>query len=193
MAERPSAEPPVPLFSAAVLGRSLAAGLPAAAFLAASASAQVADSGDAGLRAAAEARSGQARAFALPLRGQLESNFGYRWGRLHAGVDIAVLGTDRVRAAHTGVVTKVGYQAHYAGYGNVVVIRHGDGLTTLYAHLAGYSVRVGQAVERGEEIGRAGCTGSCTGEHLHFEVRVRGKPANPMRYLDAVPRPEPAG
>jgi murein DD-endopeptidase MepM/ murein hydrolase activator NlpD len=81
-------------------------------------------------------------------------------------------------------VTKVGYQAHYAGYGNVVVIRHGEGLATLYAHLASYRVRVGDEVEQGEPIGRAGCTGSCTGEHLHFEVRMKGKPVNPLRYLD---------
>jgi murein DD-endopeptidase MepM/ murein hydrolase activator NlpD len=167
-----------------VLGRPLAAALCAAAVLAASASAQVADSGGGGLRLAAEARSAQARAFAVPLRGPLESGFGYRWGRLHAGLDIAVLGTDRVRAALGGVVTKVGYQAHYEGYGNVVVIRHGDGLATLYAHLASYRVRVGEEVERGELIGRAGCTGSCTGAHLHFEVRLKGKPVNPLRYLD---------
>jgi murein DD-endopeptidase MepM/ murein hydrolase activator NlpD len=166
-----------------VLGRSLAAAFVVAAVLTASASAQVADSGGGGLRLAAEVRSAQARAFAVPLRGPLESGFGYRWGRLHAGLDIAVLGTDRVRAALGGVVTKVGYQANYAGYGNVVVIRHGGGLATLYAHLAAYGVRVGEEVERGVPIGRAGCTGSCTGEHLHFEVRVRGKPVNPLRYL----------
>ncbi len=164
--------------------RSLAAVLVIVASLSASASAQVADSDGAGLRLAAEVRSAQARAFATPLHGLLESRFGYRWGRLHSGLDIAVLGTYRVRAAEAGVVRKVGYQAHYAGYGNVVVIRHGNGITTLYAHLAGHSVRVGQEVERGEPIGRAGCTGSCTGEHLHFEVRVSGRPVNPLRYLD---------
>ncbi len=130
-----------------------------------------------------------ANTFALPLDGLLESNFGYRWGRLHAGLDIAVLGTNRVHAALGGVVTKVGYQAHYAGYGNVVVVRHGDGLSTLYAHLASYGVRVGQSVTRGELVGRAGCTGSCTGTHLHFEARVKGKPVNPMRFLGAAARP----
>jgi murein DD-endopeptidase MepM/ murein hydrolase activator NlpD len=126
--------------------------------------------------------------FAVPLRGPLESGFGYRWGRLHAGLDIAVLGTDRVRAALGGVVTKVGYQAHYAGYGNVVVLRHGDGLSTLYAHLASYDVQVGDVVELGEPIGRAGCTGSCTGSHLHFELRIGGKPVNPLRFLDVAGR-----
>ena len=152
------------------------------------ASAQVADSGGSGLRLAAEARAEQGRAFAVPLDGPLESGFGYRWGRLHAGLDIGVLGTDRVRAALGGVVTRVGYQAHYAGYGNVVLIRHGNGLATLYAHLASYGVRVGESVERGEPIGQAGCTGSCTGQHLHFEVRMGGKPVNPLRFLDVARR-----
>ena len=83
-------------------------------------------------------------------------------------------------------MTKVGYQANYAGYGNVVVIRHGGGLATLYAHLAAYGVRVGEEVERGVPIGRAGCTGSCTGEHLHFEVLIGGSTqVDPRAWLDA--------
>jgi len=125
-------------------------------------------------------------AFALPLRGPLESNFGYRWGRLHAGVDIAVLGTDRVHAALAGTVVKVGYQDRYAGYGNIVLLRHGNGVATLYAHLARVGVKVGERVDRREPLGRAGCTGSCTGQHLHFEVRILGKPVDPMPYLKDV-------
>lgn len=121
--------------------------------------------------------------FAAPLRGPLHSPFGYRWGRLHSGVDIAVLGTDRVRAARPGVVAANGYLAHYSGYGHTVQIRHGGGMTTLYAHLSSASVRVGQHVGRGATIARAGCTGSCTGPHLHFEVRLRGKPVDPLPYL----------
>lgn len=121
--------------------------------------------------------------FAVPLKGPFESPFGYRWGRLHAGVDIAVLQTNRVHAALDGVVVKTGYQAHYGGYGNVIEIRHRPGFVTLYAHLATIEVRPGERVVRGEEIGHAGCTGSCTGTHLHFEVRVRGVPVNPERYL----------
>lgn len=132
----------------------------------------------------------RAGSFAIPLRGPLESPFGYRWGRLHAGLDIAVLRTDRVHAAYAGTVARVGYLSRYAGYGNSVVIRHGNGLVTLYAHLASFRVRVGDHVARGELIARAGCTGSCTGAHLHFEVRERGRPVNPMRYL---PRVEAAG
>jgi murein DD-endopeptidase MepM/ murein hydrolase activator NlpD len=165
--------------------RSAGAALAAALLSAAPAAAHLADTRGFGI--ASGTGSATAVDFAVPLHGPLESRFGYRWGRLHAGLDIAVLRTDRVHAALGGVVTKVGYQAHYAGYGNVVVLRHGDGLATLYAHLASYGVRVGQEVERGQSIGRAGCTGSCTGQHLHFEVRVRGKPVDPMRFLkDAI-------
>ena len=123
--------------------------------------------------------------FAVPLRGPLESPFGYRWGRLHAGIDIGVLRTDAVHAALPGVVTAVGWLPHYEGYGDVVRLRSRGGITTLYAHLARTLVHRSQRVERGELIGRAGCTGSCTGPHLHFEVHVRGKLVNPMRYLRA--------
>jgi murein DD-endopeptidase MepM/ murein hydrolase activator NlpD len=131
----------------------------------------------------ARLRSDASREFAVPLKGPFESPFGYRWGRLHAGVDIAVLKTDRVRAALDGVVVRTGYQNHYAGYGNVIVLRHGNGLVTLYAHLAAIGVNPGEQVWRGELIGRAGCTGSCTGQHLHFEVHVNGVPVNPERFL----------
>ena len=97
-----------------------------------------------------------------------------------------MLGTDRVHAALAGTVVKVGFQNQYAGYGNVVLLRHGNDLATLYAHLARMDVRVGERVEQGELVGRAGCTGSCTGQHLHFEVRIAGKPVNPMPYLKDV-------
>lgn len=122
-------------------------------------------------------------AFAMPLDGPLYSGFGYRWGRLHAGVDIAVLGTDVVRAALPGVVTSVGYLSDYSGYGNVVRIRHAGAVETMYAHLASANVRVGERVDAGQPIARAGCTGSCTGTHLHFEVRIRGRLVDPMRFL----------
>lgn len=150
-----------------------------------SAFAQPADSGGEGLAVGAVARHVPGT-FALPLRGPLESNFGYRWGRRHLGVDIAVLGTDRVHAALAGTVVKVGYRNHYVGYGNIVLLQHGNGLATMYAHLARIRVKVGQRVDRGEFLGRAGCTGSCTGQHLHFEVHIAGKPVNPMPYLKDV-------
>jgi murein DD-endopeptidase MepM/ murein hydrolase activator NlpD len=116
----------------------------------------------------------------MPLDGPVYSPFGYRWGRLHAGIDIAVLGTDRVRAPAEGVVTFTGWRENYSGYGLIVQVDHVGGLATMYAHLARATVRKGEVVKRGELLGRAGCTGSCTGPHLHFEVRVRGKLVNPL-------------
>ena len=125
----------------------------------------------------------------VPLQGRFESPFGYRWGRLHAGIDVSVLDDDRVRAAYPGVVTAAGWLPHYSGYGLVVKIRHGGGISTLYAHLARALVRPGHSVEAGRLIGRAGCTGSCTGQHLHFETHVRGRPVDPRRFLgDAIHR-----
>jgi murein DD-endopeptidase MepM/ murein hydrolase activator NlpD len=126
---------------------------------------------------------GGADRFAVPLRGPFESPFGLRWGRLHAGIDIAVLETSQVRAAADGVVVATGWLDEHAGYGNVVELRHGHGLVTLYAHLASIQVEPGDLVQRGEPIARAGCTGSCTGAHLHFEVHVRGKPVDPLGFL----------
>jgi murein DD-endopeptidase MepM/ murein hydrolase activator NlpD len=125
----------------------------------------------------------------VPLRGPLESGFGYRWGKLHAGLDIAVLGDDRVHAARPGLVTAADWLPHYSGYGLVVKVRHGGGMTTMYAHLARALVRPGDQVEAGQLIGRAGCTGSCTGQHLHFEVRLRGKPVDPLPFLRLAGRP----
>jgi murein DD-endopeptidase MepM/ murein hydrolase activator NlpD len=125
----------------------------------------------------------EAEAFTVPLRGPLESRFGYRWGRLHAGLDIAVLRTSRVHAAADGVVVAVGWLPEHSGYGNVVKIRHRPGFVTMYAHLSSARVRVGELVTRGEWIAAAGCTGSCTGPHLHFEVHLRGRPVDPLPYL----------
>jgi len=79
-------------------------------------------------------------------------------------------------------VVAVGEHYGYEGYGNVVQVAVGDGYTALYAHLAGWRVRVGQMVEAGQRIGTAGCTGSCTGTHLHFELRLHGRPVDPLRF-----------
>ena len=161
--------------------RATLAGLVCSLVLAPPVSATLADADGAAL--ARPSRTSVDETFAAPLRGPLHSHFGYRWGRLHAGIDIAVLATDRVRAARSGIVVASGYLAGYSGYGHTVEIRHGRGMTTLYAHLSSASVRIGQRVERGEAIALAGCTGSCTGPHLHFEVRLRGKPVDPLPYL----------
>jgi murein DD-endopeptidase MepM/ murein hydrolase activator NlpD len=120
----------------------------------------------------------------MPLDGPIYSNYGYRWGRLHAGIDIAVLGTDRVLAPAEGIVTFTGWRENYSGYGLIVQLRHDGDISTMYAHLAQATVKKGELVERGDLLGRAGCTGSCTGPHLHFEVRKRGKLVNPVRVLD---------
>ena len=81
----------------------------------------------------------------------------------------------------------VGQPRGFEGYGNVVEIADGRGFTSLYAHLAGWRVRVGQRVWAGEPIGIAGCTGWCTGTHLHFEMRLRGRPVNPLWFRQAGP------
>ena len=119
----------------------------------------------------------------VPLHGRFESPFGYRWGKLHAGIDLSVLADDRVHAAYPGVVSATGWLPHYEGYGLVVKIRHNGGISTLYGHLARSLVHRGQVVKAGQLIGHAGCTGSCTGQHLHFETHVHGRPVNPLRFL----------
>ncbi len=115
-----------------------------------------------------------------PARGYISSRYGWRRGEFHRGVDIAGRYGSEVRAVAPGVVTLA---AWYYGYGRVVVIRHGDGSETLYGHNSRVLVSAGQRVERGELIALMGCSGRCTGPHVHFEVRVGGRAVNPMRYL----------
>lgn len=121
--------------------------------------------------------------FVVPLRALASSPYGPRWGGFHYGVDIEGWQRTDVRAAADGVVTRVGWLPHYSGYGYVVVVRHAPGLATMYAHLSRALVREGQRVESGQHIASAGCTGSCYGTHLHFEVHRRGKAVDPMRWL----------
>jgi murein DD-endopeptidase MepM/ murein hydrolase activator NlpD len=128
-----------------------------------------------------------ANADALSLRrpafGPVTSDFGARWGRHHDGVDFGQLRKLGVLAAARGKVVGTGYMAGYEGYGKVVVIAHRGGFQTLYAHLSRVRVRRGQWVRPGHWIGNAGCTGSCTGVHLHFELRLRGRALDPMRHM----------
>jgi murein DD-endopeptidase MepM/ murein hydrolase activator NlpD len=122
--------------------------------------------------------------FGVPLHGLNYWNYGPRWGRFHSGTDIAVLGGhDNVVAPLPGLVTNVGWLNNYSGYGLVVKVRHKGGLATMYAHLERATARVGDWVTKGDLLGHAGCTGSCTGEHLHFEVRVHGKLKNPRGFI----------
>ena len=88
-----------------------------------------------------------------------------------------------MRAAFAGTVLVAGRAPGYAGYGTIVVIGHPNGLTTLYAHLSRVLVGIGRQVASGDIIGAMGCTGSCTGPHVHFEVRIANQPVDPLRYL----------
>jgi murein DD-endopeptidase MepM/ murein hydrolase activator NlpD len=108
------------------------------------------------------------------------SGFGMRWGRMHEGIDIAVGYGTPVHAAAAGRVVYAGWMS---GYGNIVVLDHGGGLSTAYGHNTSVSVSVGQEVAAGQVIASSGSTGHSTGPHVHFEVRVGGQPADPLAYL----------
>ena len=115
-----------------------------------------------------------------PVNGTVTSEYGSRWGRLHAGIDIGAPNGTPIRAAKAGTVIFAG---SHGGYGLAVIIDHGGGLTTLYAHQSRLGSSSGQEVDAGELIGYVGSTGNSTGNHLHFETRVDGSPQNPRRYL----------
>jgi murein DD-endopeptidase MepM/ murein hydrolase activator NlpD len=119
----------------------------------------------------------------LPMDGPLGSPFGPRWGRIHEGIDIEGWAETRVRAARTGTVVHVGWLPHDPGHGLVVTVRHPGGIVTMYAHLARAFAKKGETVTARQIIGRAGCTGSCTGTHLHFQVWRRGKVIDPLLLL----------
>jgi murein DD-endopeptidase MepM/ murein hydrolase activator NlpD len=119
--------------------------------------------------------------FIWPVNGTLNSRFGPRWGSFHSGIDLGVAYGTGVAAAASGQVVLASYSGY--GYGYYVIVRHGDGSETLYAHLSAIYVSLGQYVGQGEIIGAVGCTGWCTGPHLHFEVRIGGTPVDPLAYL----------
>jgi murein DD-endopeptidase MepM/ murein hydrolase activator NlpD len=123
---------------------------------------------------------GGASGFIWPVNGPVVSGFGMRWGRMHEGIDIAVPSGTPIRAAKAG---SVALAAPTGGYGNYTCIDHGGGLSTCYAHQSSIGVSSGQSVGQGEVIGSVGCTGSCFGDHLHFEVRVNGGAVDPLGYL----------
>ncbi|MEM6435446.1 MAG: peptidoglycan DD-metalloendopeptidase family protein [Cyanobacteria bacterium P01_D01_bin.115] len=124
--------------------------------------------------------------FVFPVNGRITSGFGYRrhpilgTSRLHAGVDFGAPQGTTIYAADSGSVIYAGW---YGGYGRTVIVDHGGGITTLYAHSSRLFVSVGQAVTQGQAIAAIGSTGLSTGPHLHFEVRQNGNPVNPMAYL----------
>ena len=120
-----------------------------------------------------------------PAQGTVTTPF----GSAHPGIDIGILRSRAVRAAQPGEVIAVGWPRGYEGYGNIVEIADGRGFTSLYAHLAGWRVRLGEQIAQGQRLGTAGCTGWCTGTHLHFEMRLRGRPVNPLLFRRVRPRP----
>ena len=115
-----------------------------------------------------------------PVSGPVTSGFGMRWGRMHTGIDIAVPTGTSVHASAAGVIV---YSGWMSGYGYLVAVDHGNGLSTAYAHNSSLLVGVGQQVSQGQTISLSGSTGHSTGPHVHFEVRVNGIPVDPMLYL----------
>lgn len=115
-----------------------------------------------------------------PARGGVSSTFGPRWGRMHNGIDIAAGHGSPVVASGPGTVTRAGWES---GYGKTVVVSHGNGIQTKYAHLSSVSVSSGQSVGRGQLVGNVGSTGNSTGPHLHFEVLINGSHQDPLKYL----------
>jgi murein DD-endopeptidase MepM/ murein hydrolase activator NlpD len=142
---------------------------------------------DAGIRGQLAAAQGGAtdtvpssRGLIWPVSGPVTSPFGYRWGRLHAGIDIGVPYGTPIHAAASGTVVLAGWTG---GYGNYTCIDHGGGLATCYAHQSSYAVSAGAQVAQGQVIGYVGSTGHSFGAHLHFEVRINGTPVDPLGYL----------
>ena len=125
---------------------------------------------------------GASGGFIWPVNGPVTSPFGPRWGRLHAGIDIASPTGTPIRAVKDGNVVLVQSEATSGGYGNFTCIDHGGGLTSCYAHQSVQNITSG-SVSQGDVIGLVGCTGSCYGDHLHFEIRINGVPTDPLGYL----------
>ena len=118
--------------------------------------------------------------FIWPVSGPITSPFGMRWGTLHPGIDIGVPSGTPVHAAASGTVIWCGWMS---GYGNLVMIDHHNGLVTLYGHNTSVAVSCNQQVSQGQVLSYSGCTGFCTGPHVHFEVRLHGSPVDPLGYL----------
>ena len=121
-----------------------------------------------------------ASGFVWPVQGILTSYYGWRWGRMHEGIDIAVGNGTPVVSSASGTVIVAGWMG---GYGNLVVVDHGNGIATAYGHNTSVAVGIGQSVAQGQVIAYSGNTGNSTGPHVHFEVRVNGGAVDPLGYL----------
>lgn len=119
--------------------------------------------------------------FVPPIKGRITSEYGYRHRRFHFGIDLGLDIGDSVKSAFDGMVRIAKY---HRGYGNVVVVRHFNGLETVYGHLSGFRVRENQIVKAGQLLGYGGNTGRSTGPHLHFEIRYLGTAMNPKKVVD---------
>jgi murein DD-endopeptidase MepM/ murein hydrolase activator NlpD len=161
---------------------SLAAESAALAARIAAAQAAAAQSASTAQRASSSGSAPPASSGALgwPVAGPVTSGFGSRWGKMHEGIDIGVGVGTPVHAAAAGTVIYAGWMS---GYGNLVVIDHGNGLSTAYAHNSQLIVAQGASVGKGFVIALSGNTGHSTGPHVHFEVRVNGAPVDPLGYL----------
>lgn len=173
-------KPPAPVPPAAVAPGAVAPGAVAAAAVAPAAVAPARASRDRSPAVAPPVA--PAPQFARPSDGALTSVYGRRWGRLHAGIDLAAGSGSAIRSVAAGAVSAAGTES---GYGRTVRIVHPDGTMTVYAHMSELLVSTGQQVEAGTQIGREGSTGRSTGPHLHFEVRVDGTPVDPLAWLRA--------
>jgi murein DD-endopeptidase MepM/ murein hydrolase activator NlpD len=119
--------------------------------------------------------------FVMPVKGQILSKFGPRHRRMHTGTDIRLNSGDTVRCAFDG---RVRLAKRFSGYGNLVLVRHNNGLETIYAHLKAIKVKVNDVVKAGDLIGLGGRTGRATCNHLHFETRLFGEPFDSNKYID---------
>lgn len=119
--------------------------------------------------------------FVMPVRGQILSKFGWRHRRMHTGTDIRLNSGDTVRCAFDG---RVRLAKRFSGYGNLVLVRHSNGLETIYAHLKAIKVKVNDTIKAGDLIGLGGRTGRATCNHLHFETRLFGEPFDSNKYID---------
>jgi murein DD-endopeptidase MepM/ murein hydrolase activator NlpD len=129
--------------------------------------------------ASAHTEGGRELLFRWPADGSVTSPYGQDGSRWHPGIDIGILRSLDVRAAASGFVAQVGFVRGFDGYGSLVLIQHGDSYSTLYAHLSRPLVQVGDYVGQGQLIGEAGCTGWCSGTHVHFELRYRNIAIDP--------------